>query len=68
MSRKTLTCKMWHIVLEQVLSEFITKRYELVIISDCEGSAISGVLHKAYENNAFTPNLPYKVLHAIRWN
>lgn len=59
--------KRWHILLEQELSEYITKRYDMVIVSDTKADAIEGVLERAYEVDSFTPLLSYKVLHAIPW-
>ncbi len=55
----------WHVLLEQRLSDCMSKRYDMAIIADTADDAISGVLARAYAAAAFSPALGYTVLHVI---
>ena len=55
----------WHVLLEQKLSDCMSKRYDMAIIADTADEAISGVLARAYAAAAFSPALAYTVLHVI---
>jgi hypothetical protein len=59
--------KRWHVLLKQDLSEYMSKQFDMVIVSNTAVDAINGVLERAYEKEAFTPLLSYKVLHVIPW-
>ncbi len=58
--------KRWHVCLEQKLSEFMTKRYDMVIAAKDQVDAINGVLDYACTRDSLTRLLPFTIMHVIR--